>query len=244
MNRSASSARAARARFAALLLVAACGGEQPAETAVPLQSSGAEAEEQRGGGMEITGTLGTIPERKVHAALEPKLGSFQRCFVQGAREVEFIGGRMEFYFRVAADGAVEWVYPRSSTVGHRATEQCLLAAAQSTRFPAPQGGTGAEVAWSFEIDPPEDVRAPVQWQAEDVQAVLSAQREALASCALGDGGLLVTAYVAPGGQLLGAGASASSREAADAIDCALSAIAAWPLPDPGSYAAKVSFAVP
>jgi hypothetical protein len=233
-----------RSLTAALLWLCACAGEAAPEPAAAEPTSGAEQAVERRGGMEVSGLLGTIPERKVHAALEPKLGSFERCFVRGAQQVEFIAGRMEFYFRVGEDGAVEWVYPRSSTVGHRATEQCLLAAAQSTRFPAPQGGSAAEVAWSFEIDPPEDVRAPVEWQPTHVETVLAEQAAALESCALADGGLVVTAYVAPGGQLLAAGASASSREAADAIDCALAAIAAWPMPDPGSYAAKVSFTVP
>lgn len=221
-----------------------CGGEQAPAPAPPARSSGAEPAPERGSGMEVSGLLGTIPARDVHAALEPKLGSFQRCFVRGAQQVELLAGGMEFYFRVGADGAVQWVYPRSSTIGHRATEQCLLAAAQATRFPKPHGGDAAEFAWSFEIDPPEDVRPPLAWEAANVEAVLAEQASSLASCALPSGGLMVTVYVAPGGQLLAAGASAASRETAEQIDCALAAIAAWSLPDPGSYAAKVSFPVP
>lgn len=230
----------------ALLLLAnvGCGGEPAREPAVPERSSGAEPAQERSTGMEVSGLLGTIPERKVNAALEPKLGSFQRCFARGAQQVELIAGGMEFYFRVGADGAVQWVYPRSSSVGHRATEQCLLSAAASARFPEPQGGDAAEFAWSFEIDPAEDIRPPVQWEASQVAPVLAESASTLDGCALDAGGLLVTAYVAPGGQVVAAGASASSREAAEQIDCVLAAVAAWSLPDPGSYAAKVSFSVP
>jgi hypothetical protein len=88
------------------------------------------------------------------------------------------------------------------------------------------------------------VRPPVQWEPSQLDSLLAEQRAALADCTLGGGGLLVTAYVAPGGQVLAAGASASSREGADGIDCALTAITAWSMPDPGSYPAKVSFQVP
>jgi hypothetical protein len=239
------SRRPRRAASALLALVlAGCGGGNSAQPPPPARSSGAEPAPGRGGGLQVSGLLGTIPEREVHAALEPRLGSFQRCFVRGAEQVELLAGAMEFYFRVAADGAVEWVYPRSSSVGHRATEQCLLAAAASTRFPEPQGGDAAEFAWSFEIDLSEDVRPPVAWQASHVEAALAEQSASLDGCGLQGGALLVTAYVAPGGALLAVGASAASHEAAEQIDCALDAIRGWTLADPGSYAAKVSFPVP
>jgi hypothetical protein len=151
---------------------------------------------------------------------------------------------MEFYFRVGLDGRVEWVYPRASTIGHRATEQCLLQIAQATRFPEPKGGGAAELAWSFEIDAPEDVRPPVEWEADKLEPVLTEQRAALEECAQGASGIVVTAYVAPGGQVMAVGAAAGSREAADRIDCVVEAVQAWAMPDPGSYPAKISFVAP
>jgi hypothetical protein len=192
--------------------------------------------------MEVSGLMGTIPEHKILSTLEPKLPSFQRCFERGARQVEMISGRMEFYFRVAIDGRVEWVYPRASTVGHRVTEQCLLEVAKAVRFPEPKGGGAAEIAWGFEIDPPDAVRPPVAWDAARVASVLGKEQAALAAC--GASGLVVTAYVAPGGQVIAAGASAPSLEAAEQIDCVLGVVQGLGMPDPGSYAAKVSFSVP
>jgi hypothetical protein len=236
--------RKTMAAACALVLCAACGGDPEPQTAEPVATSGQEQAAAPRAGMEVEGLMGTIPERKVHAALEPKLGAFQRCFAQGARAVELIGGGMEFYFRVGRDGRVEWVYPRGSSIGHRATEQCLLSTARSTRFPEPKGGDAAEVAWSFEIDVAEDVRPPVEWETSQVEPVLQEQRATLDACGLAEGALTVTAYIAPGGSVLAAGAAAASPDAAEQIDCALAAIAAWPMPDPGSYAAKVSFSVP
>lgn len=187
--------------------------------------------------------MGTIPERKILATLEPKLPRFQRCFERGAQEVEFISGRMEFYFRVAVDGRVEWVYPRASTVGHRGTEQCLLEVAKAARFPEPKGGGAAELAWGFEIDPPDSVRPPVAWDDARVSSVLGANRASLDECGPGASGLEVTAYVSPGGEVLACGGSATSRENAESIDCVVQAVRGWKFPDPGSYAAKVSFSV-
>jgi hypothetical protein len=192
--------------------------------------------------MQVSGLMGTIPERKIQATLEPKLPSFARCFARGAADVEAIAGRMEFYFRVALDGSVEWVYPRSSSVGHRATELCLLDVARAARFPEPKGGGAAELAWSFEIDP--NVRAPVEWDEAKIAEPLASSGAALQDCGVGQGELEVTLYVAPGGAVLSAGAAASNQDAAEKIDCALEVVRGWTLPDPGSYPAKLSFRAP
>lgn len=223
------------------LLAAGCGAGGEPEPAQVSTSAGAELAEPRPG-MEVSGLMGTIPERKILATLEPKLPSFQSCFERGAQQVEFISGRMEFYFRVGLDGRVEWVYPRASTVGHRGTEQCLLEVAKAARFPEPKGGGAAELAWGFEIDPPDSVRPPVAWDAARVAPALSSGRAALEGC--GASGLVVTAYVASGGELLASGASAAKRDLAERIDCVLQAVQSWKFPDPGSYPAKVSFAIP
>ncbi|MFI5306345.1 MAG: AgmX/PglI C-terminal domain-containing protein [Polyangiales bacterium] len=230
---------------AAVLLCAWCGcGAEPApEPVQATASSGAETAPQ-GERMEVSGLMGTIPERKIHATLEPKLPSFQRCFMHGAERVEMISGSMQFYFRVGLDGQVEWVYPRASTVGDRPTEQCLLEVAKAARFPEPKGGGAAEISWGFELDASDAARPPVAWDEARVQPVLATERAGLQACGVTSGALLVTAYVAPGGQVLAAGASAPDREAAERIDCVVGAVQGWHMPDPGSYPAKVSFHAP
>lgn len=226
-----------------LALSSACGSSEPEPLDQPAPASSAGAEFHPGPRMEVQGLMGTIPQRKIQATLEPKLPSFARCFARGAVEVEPIAGRMELYFRVALDGHVEWVYPRASSVGHRGTEQCVLDIASAVRFPGPKGGDAAELAWSFEMEAG-DVRPPVEWGAENVLPVAEANREALQACGIGSGDAVVTLYVAPGGTVQGVGASARTREAAAQIDCLVQAVATWQLPDPGSYLAKVSFEIP
>jgi hypothetical protein len=80
-------------------LVLGCGGEDPPpEAPEPQASVGFEA--PRRSGMEVTGLMGTIPERKILATLEPKLPKFQRCFFDGSSEVEWLAGEIEMYFHI------------------------------------------------------------------------------------------------------------------------------------------------
>lgn len=196
----------------------------------------------RPGGMQVEGILGTIPERKIEATLQAKLPEFQRCFFEGASEVEMLAGYMKFYFRVGLDGRVEWVHPRGSSVGHRATESCLLSRAAKVRFPEPKGGGPAEFVWGFEIEATDGVRPPVAWEPEQVNPVVEQHRAELSTCEVREPGhYKVTVYVAPGGKVLAAGAAADSQPAAERLDCITQAVRAWPFPDPGSYAAKVTF---
>ena len=225
------------------IFLLSCGGSEPAPEAEPEAPATSGAEMTAPAKMQVSGLMGTIPERKIQSTLEPKLPSFARCFARGAAEVEPIAGRMELYFRVALDGHVEWVFPRASSVGHRATEQCVLDLARAVRFPGPKGGDAAELSWSFELEGG-DVRPPVAWDAGRVLPVVEANRDALQACGLGSGDAVLTLYVAPGGAVLSAGGAARTREAADQLDCALSAVKTWQLPDPGSYMAKVSFELP
>lgn len=221
---------------------AACGGEPEPAPVEPAATSGSEAvTAPPRQGMQIEGILGTIPQRKIEATMQAKLPALQRCFFEGTGEVEFLAGYIKFYFRVGLNGRVEYVHPRGSSIGHRATELCLLEVAKQTRFPEPKGGGPAEFVWGFELEGAGGVRAPVAWDEAKMEKPLAAQRASVDGCEVADAHYVVTLYVSPGGKLLSAGAAADSQPAADKIDCVLGAIREWKLPDPGSYAAKVSF---
>ena len=225
------------------MLLTACGGSEPApEPEQPAATSGSEqAPAAPRSGMQVEGILGTIPQRKIEETMRGKLPALQRCFFNGMGEVEFLAGHIKFYFRAGLDGRVEWVHPRGSSIGHRGTEQCLLEVAKQTRFPAPKGGGPAEFVWGFELEGAGGVRAPVEWEEAKVEKAVGDQRGSLDGCDVADAHYVVTLYVSPGGTVLAAGAAADSQPAAEKIDCVLGAVRDWKLPDPGSYAAKVSF---
>jgi len=239
----------ARARRSALLYAcvssAACGepAAPPAASAPAAQSGGSELTNfAPRGGMQVEGILGTIPQTRIERALQEKLPLFQRCFFEGSAEVPALAGAVQFYFHVDLSGAVEWVIPRKSNVGHRGTELCVLSHAKRTKFPAPRGGGPAEFSWGFELDQPPGVHQPIVWEQDHVAEVLTQHRAELAACALqAPGELDVTTYIAPGGSVLSAGAAARTEAAAQQVDCILAAVRSWQFPDPGSDAVKVSF---
>ncbi len=188
--------------------------------------------------------MGTIPDYKIHERLEPKLPAFQDCFDRRAAQLEVVGGQIELYFRVSLDGRVSWVYPRQSSIGDRETERCVLAIAAATRFPEPQGGGEAEFAWGFEIPPPDDVRPPVDWDEARVRAAVRQGAHAIRACrGTEHASYIITAYVAPGGQVMSAGTAAGDQVPPQQLDCVSDAVREWQMPDPGSYPAKVTFTV-
>lgn len=228
--------------IAGLGLGSACGESQPeaAEPSASATTTGAEqAFQRRGEGMKVEGILGVIPQLRIEEVLEAKLPEFQRCFDQGSSEIASLGGHMKFYFRVGLDGRVEWVHPRGSSIGHRATELCLLSRAANARFPAPKGGGPAEFAWGFELEP---ATTPQTLNAEQVMPTIDRLRPELSACGVdGHSHYVVTAYIAPGGRTQAVGAAADSNEAAERIDCIVQTVQGWALADPGAHLAKVSF---
>lgn len=229
----------------ALGLVACGGGSESTESSESggtMQSSGGEEGRRadRDDGVEIEGLMGTLSQMEIQRGLEPRMNRFLQCFERRWGQVEVLGGRIELAFRIARDGSVRWVYPRRSSVGDRETERCMLDVARAIRFPQPHGGE-AEFAFPLDVDPPDDVRPPLNWD-EEHMADTDVDRAAMASSC--GGSFVVTAYVAPGGGVITAGAATASPEAAEQIDCVVDAVRAVQMRDPGSYPAKVTFTVP
>lgn len=229
------------------VVTAGCGGGDESATEAEgftAAESTEGDEEPREDGVQIQGLMGTLNPQDVELALEPKMQRFAQCFASRYGDLELVGGHFQMSFRVGRDGGVEWVFPRRSTVGDRETERCLLDVARRTRFRQPRGGDAAEFNWSLDFDPPDDVRPPFNWDAERAgNTLVELGPEVLSQCRPGGvrARYLVTAYVAPGGNVMAAGAAADAPEAAESLECVSQAIREWELPDPGSYPAKITF---
>jgi len=235
---------------AAGLLVACGGGRQDgeqSETLVVVETAGdEEPPAEPDDGLQVEGLLGTIDSQDIFRSMERQHPAFLRCFTLGYDATELVAGEVVFAFEVGAEGQVRSVDLASSTVGHRPTERCLLEAAEATAFPSPRGGDRAEFSSPFGIDLPEDVRPPVGWEPSRVAPVVDAEALGLLQdCGVVPGSLFeATAYVAPGGRVLAAGASRDPMGAdSDELDCVAEGVAGWEMPDPGSYPAKVTFPV-
>jgi len=232
-------------KYVGLLLMTAlvgCGGAAATETTTPTAERGSSrstrGEEALPEGASITGLMGSISARAVGDTLTNRMGRFERCFADRSDDVEFLEGDITLSFRVHTDGTVAWVYPSASTIGDRETETCILGVAESTHFPRPSGGE-AEFRWGFGLDAASDIRLPIAWSSDHILEVIEANRSSVARC--GGGGFQLTAYVAPGGTIMAVGGTCSGAESLAALDCVVSAVRSWTMPNPGSYAAKVSF---
>lgn len=222
--------------------VAGCGGEStPTEETSASRSSGDERPSEREDGVAITGLMGTIRADQVENALQPRMDRFMRCFQQRMGDVEFLAGNIRLSFRIHTDGTVSWVYPVQSDIGDRAVEQCILEVARAAHFPRPRGGE-AEFGWGFGLDSASDVRPPLNWSQEALGALADEVPSVVRACRA-RGPFSVTAYIEPGGAVLAAGGSMPTAEDAQVLDCILERVRAWSMPDPGSYAAKITFAV-
>jgi hypothetical protein len=228
-----------------LAALAACGGEADVETAgesdEPTTGGELAAEPNPEDEMQIEGILGTISELAIEDGIQRNLGRITRCFSNRYDEVDVLGGQMEMSFRVKTDGTVRWVYLRRSTVGDRDTERCILNILSRITFARPHGGE-AEFSTPLSLDPPEDVRPPVEWPSSRVSSLVSSNGPALiSSCAATGEGFHVTAYVGPGGEVLAAGAAVDHPDIVEPLDCVANGVLGWSMPDPGSYPAKVTF---
>jgi hypothetical protein len=224
------------------LLLAACAKNASAPPRSAVEPDAPESRAPRDDALAVSGLLGTLSQREIQGALEPKLPKFLRCAMQRRAQLDVLAGSLTTRFNVAVDGTVDHVQPAESTLGDRETERCMLEIAKATRFPPPHGGE-AEFTWPLELPPDADVRAPVELVPEPEQAPLAGGRAELhEKC--GGGSVLVTAYLDPSGQVLAAGVAAPALATPAELDCVAEGVRAFRFASPGSYVGKLSFPLP
>ncbi|HZU82471.1 MAG TPA: hypothetical protein VE987_06130 [Polyangiaceae bacterium] len=187
--------------------------------------------------------LGNVDPASVKRAFATLDDKFMECQRHALDRVEVLAGTAKFFLRIGADGSAKWSYLEESRLGDRDTERCLIDAVMAARWPKPDGGD-AEVRYSMEL-PLQSARPPNDWSADKVGAALGKASEALDKCkAGGSTSFRATMYVGPGGKVLAAGVDMSSKDGEEQADCLVKALMKMKgLPSPGSWPAKVSFAL-
>jgi len=194
--------------------------------------------------LSISGQLGSLDEGKVEDTFNRLIPRFGECLAQGSSRVEFIGGHVKFFVRIALDGTAKWAYLSESTIGDRETERCMLGLAKGVRWPIPTEGEG-QAQKAFDFDPSPDVRDAVPWGADRIAKSLATARPKLGQCTQGAPGRYhATVYVQTNGTAISAGvATPDERGETGAADCLVAVIKGMKFPSPGSWPAKVMFDV-
>ncbi|MBW2454178.1 MAG: hypothetical protein JRI68_06695 [Deltaproteobacteria bacterium] len=197
------------------------------------------------GGPQIQAEVGALDEEKVQEAFNAAKHEIYGCFNAANDELKWpiVGGDIEVVVRVKTDSTVRWVFPQTSTIGHRATERCILDTLHKQIWPKPEGGEEGIARTQYGMDCPG--REPVGWSPGDLgknRAKLEAKVKACIRKA-GTPGLSLTLHVDPDGRPISAGASVDDESGLEALDCAVEAATSLRYPSPGSYPAKVTVQV-
>jgi hypothetical protein len=200
-----------------------------------------ETEEPNRSHLTMSSEIGGLNEDKVNAAFESSLSGLEQCLHQGASRVEFLGGSVSFFVKIDTRGRVDGAYLEKSTLGDRDTEKCMLDTMRSKKWPKPVGGEHGLARKSFDFDPPNDVRAPADYDETHLNKGLDKIGGKLASCKGKKGSYEATIYLATDGSVLSAGVTPPDEAGEDSVDCLVSTLKSASFPSPGSWPAKVTF---
>jgi hypothetical protein len=175
--------------------------------------------------VRIRGLTGTLNKDDVHQTMEARQNELEACIQESRRRLRLVSGKIQFSFKVDAEGAVEDVHPTESNIGHYALESCILRVLSETVFPKPDGDASARFEWGLTVEPA-TARAPEAIEADVLEKVLdkhgSELREACETKKRER--FTVTAYINRKGKVVSAGALAEPAEAAEKLECVLDGI--------------------
>lgn len=230
------------------LALPACGGGSKESRTADSESDDVGGESRSGGGtrhsLSSSSEVGALDPEKVTKAFEGAMPDLQNCVNDGAKRIEYLGGEIAFFVKIDSSGKIAQVHAERSTLGDRQTEECMFDALKKRNWPKPEGGEMGLARKSFAFDMPNDVREPTEWSDHDVVQVISDVSEKIAQCKQGvEGRFTVTVYVDTNGTALGAGVAAPEDSPDEASDCIADVLKSAKYPSPGSWPAKVTFAL-
>src|SRR5262245_31828255 len=103
MERACPAAAIGAATFVAAFGTSGCGGSEPAPAAPKQEAPGKAAAPRRRQAPAMSGQLGSLDEKKVGETFERLMPRFGECLAQASSRVEFIGGHVKFFVRIALD---------------------------------------------------------------------------------------------------------------------------------------------
>ena len=193
---------------------------------------------------QVSAEIGALNEDDVTSTFSSCLNGLQRCLDDGAKRVEYLGGSVGFAIKVAEDGSLSDARIEQSTLGDHKTEECMLGVLRSKSWPKPVGGKTGLASKSFDFDPPNDVRPPTDWSSDRVGDTLAKLASKIDGCKQGaSGNFTATMYVATSGKPIAVGVTPPDTGGEPAVECLVGVLSDAKFPSPGSWPAKVTFAL-
>src|SRR5580692_9577840 len=118
------------------VLSAACGGSEPP----PKEPEAPPPPVAHGPRLQMQSELGQIDPALTDATFKKLQPALMRCYEDGQKRIEFLGGDVKFFLRVQQDGHAKYAYLVEGTLGDRTTERCMLELAMNAAWPRPEGG--------------------------------------------------------------------------------------------------------
>jgi len=227
--------RAARVpmSFAVVLAVAACASDSAArkpakpKVAAPVVAPAAPPEPEPPpppptSSVRIKGLTGTLNKDDVHQTMEARQPELDACILESRRRIRLVSGKIQFSFKVDAEGRVEDVHATESNIGHYPLESCILRVLTETVFPKPDGSASARFEWGLSVDPA-TARSPEPLDPEVLDKVLDKHADEIREeCeTLRRERFTVTAYLNRKGRVITAGALPEPASAGEKVECVL-----------------------
>lgn len=193
----------------------------------------------------VESEVGALDAGQVQAVFSGASAALQDCYARGVGRIAFLAGEIRLAVRVGEDGSTRYAFVKDSTLGDRATESCMLGVLRTKRWPKPVGGKEGNAETSFQFDPGDEERPPVDWDESRMGDGYGKVRPRLSECrkSAGAGPMKATLYVETDGKPLGVGVSGADVKSEEAAGCVVDALMGAKLSSPGSYAAKVTVSI-
>jgi predicted small lipoprotein YifL len=217
----------------AAIAIAGCGSKPP-PAAPKTEPPPVDYDKQMG----TWGELGVLDEGKVRSTFE----SLWRGDMEACRKHsnEFVAGDFTVRLRINHQGGVKWAYLKSSTLGDRNVEKCILDVVRKATWPAPQGGDDGIAEQELSFAELAD-RPALAWDTDNFRKTLSDATSKLSGCK--GGPYTATVIVKTDGSVLSAGATGPDESSEDGVDCVVEVLRGLKFPKPGSWPAKATFEI-
>lgn len=224
------------------ILIAACSGT-PQKVEDPKDDTPAPT--RKAVVPSVESEVGALDANKVQAVFDKAGEALKQCYAQGFERNELLAGDVKLAVRVGEDGSTRYAFLKDSTLGDRATEDCMLGVLKRQTWPKPVGGKEGNADTTFGFDPGDENRPPVEWTEARMGDAYKKAKPALSKCRAdaGAGPLKATLYVSTEGKAITVGVSVSDVKGEAAVRCVVDQLSGLKYASPGSYAAKVTVSI-